>query len=93
MNLTIRTLNTQFQYAQNLTCAALSRTEVLKSWKFYNKMVEKFQMTGSAMGKKITEELEKKLSALVHEQNEVPKNLSAYWLFYVENIKPQHTCQ
>jgi cytochrome bd-type quinol oxidase subunit 1 len=36
-------------------------------------MVEKFQMTGSAMGKKIIEELEKKLSALVLEWNEVSK--------------------
>jgi hypothetical protein len=55
-------------------------------------MVEKFQMTGSAMDKKI-KELDKKLSTLVLEWNEVLKNLSAYWLFYVENIKPQYTCQ
>ena len=54
-------------------------------------MVEKFQTTGSAIGKNIKEELEKKPSALVLEWNEVLKNLSAYWLFYVENIKPQYT--
>jgi predicted nucleic acid-binding Zn ribbon protein len=52
------------------------------SWKSHNTKVEKFQMTGSAMDKKITEELEKKLSALVLEWNEALKNLSAYWLFY-----------
>jgi hypothetical protein len=79
----------QVQHAQNLTCAALSRTEVL----CHNKMVEKFQKTGSAMGKKITEELEKKLGALEPEWNEVLKNLSAYRLFNMENIKPLYTCQ
>jgi hypothetical protein len=60
------------------------------SWKFHIKMVENFQITGSAMGKNIKEELEQKPSALVLEWNEVLKNLSAYWLFYVDNIKPQY---
>jgi hypothetical protein len=49
-------------------------------------------MTDSAMDKKIIE-LEKKLGALVPEWNKVPKNLSAYWLFNVECLKHQSTCQ
>jgi hypothetical protein len=49
-------------------------------------MVENFQKTGSAMGKKIKEEPEKKLGTLEPEWNEVLKNLSVYWLFNVENI-------